>query len=151
MEAVFQYEIPVLHPVIVHFPPALMLAAAVAGLGWVVRGTAFWRKCLTFLLVLAAVGTAFAYVTGEAMYERSAGVPIIEELVHLHQQMGLYALIAVGAALAGTVGCSVGEAQGLFAVPWWLRLLVGGAVLLAAALVLWTAHVGGTMTWGVMA
>ena len=149
MEAVFQYEIPVLHPIAVHFPPALLLAAALAAMAWVIRGTGFWRRCLLYLLCLGGAGTAFAYFTGDAMYDRSAGVPIVEELVGLHQQMALYALFVNLIVLAATAGSAAWFGRRGQPVPVIVRIIVGAAALLGAFLVLWTAHIGGTMTWGI--
>ena len=149
MEAVFQYEIPVLHPIAVHFPPALLFAAALAGVAWAVRGTVFWQRCMLYLLSLGGAGTAFAYFTGDAMYDRSVGVPIVEELVELHEQVALYALLVNFVALAATAGSVVRFVRRGQPVPVAVRIIVSAVALLGAFLVLWTAHIGGTMTWGV--
>lgn len=153
MDAVFDYRIPVLHPLAVHFPLTLLLAAAIAALVWMFRGTPFWRHCTAFLLVLNVPAALFAYFTGEAMEERSEGVPIVDELVDLHEDMALYTLIASGLALAAlTVVWIYSARKGTSNLdPIGGRVAVGLLILAAAALVAWTAHIGATMTWGAAA
>ena len=153
MDAVFDYRIPVLHPLAVHFPLALLLAAALAALIWMFRGTFFWRNCTAFLVFLNIPATIFAYLTGDTMEERSEGVPIVDDLVDLHEQMGLYTLIASALACAALGALMIhqrvnpaGEKD-----PIAGRVGVALIILTAAALVAWTAHIGATMTWGTAA
>lgn len=151
MEAVFDYRIPVLHPLAVHFPLTLLLASAIAALVWMFRGTPFWRHCSAFLIFLSVPGALFAYLTGEKMAERSDGVPIVDELVDLHEQMALYTLIASSVAAAALIIMLVmSHRRGTSERdPIGSRVAVGLLIIIAAALVAWTAHIGATMTWGV--
>lgn len=86
------------------------------------------------------------------MREQSEGVPIVEDLVDLHEQMGLYTLIA---SLVATAAMTIAEAAAQRSKtdldPILLRTALACLVFVAAALVAWTAHVGATMTWGVVA
>ena len=154
MDAVFNYEIPALHPLAVHFPLALILASALTALVWSYRGSAFWRQSTLLLMVLGSAGAAFAYFTGDTMREQSEGVPIIEELVDLHEDMGLYTFIASMVATAALAGLSLARRRAgtddAERDPILLRIAIACLVLMAAALVAWTAHVGATMTWGVV-
>ena len=153
MEAVFDYRIPVWHPLAVHFPLTLLLVAALAALIWMFRGTHFWRSCTAFLVILSIPATVFAYLTGDAMEEQSEGVPIVDDLVDLHEQMGLYTLIAAALACAALIALIIhqrGNAKGA-KDPIAGRVGVGLIILTAAALVAWTAHIGATMTWGTAA
>lgn len=151
MEAVFDYRIPVLHPLAVHFPLTLLLVAAIAALIWMFRGTPFWRQCTAFLVFLSVPTALVAYLTGDVMAEQSEGVPIVDELVDLHEQMGLYTLIAsIVAAVALGVMIALSYYRGTSKRdPIGSRVAVGLLILIAAALVAWTAHIGATMTWGV--
>jgi uncharacterized membrane protein len=151
METVFQYKIPVLHPLAVHFPVSLLLLAGVPALAWLVRGTVFWRQCTLFVLASGVAGALVAYFTGEAMEEQSEGVPIVDELVGLHEDMALYTVIVACLALAGFAWAALrsrripdGQPE-----PLWMRLTLALAVFAAAVLVAWTAHIGSTMVWGV--
>lgn len=153
MDAVFDYRIPVLHPLAVHFPLSLLLVSALAALVWMFRGTSFWRQCTAFLILLSVPTALVAYLTGDVMEERSEGVPIVDELVDLHEKMALYTLIAAGvAALAMSVMLAMSYRRGqLVRDPIVARVGVGLLIMLAAALVAWTAHIGATMTWGTSA
>ena len=154
METVFQYEIPVYHPLAVHFPVALILVAALAMAVWAARGTAFWRQCALGLYGLGLAGGIVAYKTGEVIRAHTEGTPIVEELVGLHEDAAFYTLLLTGALLLALAGLSLWQARRLplehrRPVPWWARLLLALAALAAAVLVAWTAHIGGTMVWGV--
>ncbi len=154
METVFQYEIPVWHPLAVHFPLALILAAAAAAVVWSFRGTSFWRRCALLLFTLGMAGGIAAYKTGEAMEEQAEGTPIVEELVELHEDMALYALIATGVTLVALAGVSVWlerrtTLERNLKDPLAARLVLAVAAVIAAALVAWTGHIGATMVWGV--
>jgi uncharacterized membrane protein len=157
METVFEYRIPVLHPLVVHFPLALLLASALAAVVWMFRGTAFWRRCLLFVLSLGTAGALLAYFTGDAMEEQSEGVPLVDALGELHEQMGLFTLLAALAACAGVAVFSFRQERQhsrhwrsqVPRDPILYRLVLGLVVCIAAALVAWTAHIGGTMVWGV--
>ncbi len=156
MDAVFRYHIPELHPLAVHFPIALLLAAALAALIWMVWGAPFWRRVTCLLATAGAAGALFAWFTGDAMAEQAAGVPIVDELVDLHERMALYALIAAllaSATLGLLTWAASASRRGRFAdsapdrLPY--RLAAGLLALLAAALTAWAGHIGATMTWGV--
>ncbi len=157
MDAVFRYHIPELHPLAVHFPIALLLAAALAALVWMGWGAPFWRRVTCLLASAGAAGALFAWFTGDAMEEQAEGVPIVEELVDLHEQMALYTLIAalLASATLGSLTWLAARAsrRGRFAdrkpdrLPY--RLAAGLLVLLSAALAAWAGHIGATMTWGV--
>ncbi len=156
METVFQYEIPVLHPLAVHFPIALILVAALATVVWVFRGTAFWRRCALLLFSLGLAGGIFAYKTGEAIEEHTEGTPIVEELVDMHEDTAFYALLVTGAVLAALAGLSFWRERRITLErkpndPLAARILLALAALAAALLIAWTAHIGGTMVWGVAA
>ncbi|MBT8399348.1 MAG: hypothetical protein KJO98_02630 [Rhodothermia bacterium] len=150
MDQVLQYEIPVLHPIAVHFPIALLVGAAIVAAVWLVRGTGFWRNSLAIISVMGALGAAFAYFTGEAMEEASEGNPIVEEIGEFHETLGLITLIVT---LVATIGVGVvawtGSRRGMQTDPMVVRLIVFALVAAAAVLVLITGHAGGVMVWGV--
>ena len=154
METVFQYDIPVLHPLMVHFPVALILVGALAAGVWSVRGTAPWRHGTLLLMALGLAGGIAAYQTGETIEEYTEGTPIVEELVEMHEEAAWYALWVTGLATAALAGLSLWRArrpppEDRPTDPLPVRLLVALAVLASALLIAWTAHIGGTMVWGV--
>lgn len=154
MENVLDYTIPYWHPLAVHFPLALILAGGLAATVWCVRGTTFWRRCTLFLMSLGMGGALFAYFTGEALEEAVEGTPVVDELVSLHEDMALWTLIATGIAVVGMVGISIWLERRTTLErdppdPLWVRIVFTALVGIAAALVAWTSHIGGTMVWGV--
>lgn len=151
METVFQYQIPALHPLAVHFPVGLLVAALPVSLLWLVGGDRLWRRVATVLLLLGGAGAAFAYLTGEAMHEMSEEVPIVEELVELHEDLALATLIAAIVIVLAALAVEI-RRRSLprdSADPIVLRFVGFVCVLVVSALVLFTGHVGGVMVWGV--
>lgn len=154
MESVLQYKIPVLHPLAVHFPIALLLVGAAAALLWMIWGHTFWQRMALMLHALGFAGSLFAYFTGEAMEEQAEGVPMVDELVGLHEQMALYTVIMAGVttlAFIGTVLYTLWRrpATDRTPEPFWIRLALALLAIGTTLLVAWTSHIGSTMVWGV--
>ena len=151
METVLQYEIPVLHPLAVHFPIALLVAAAGFAILWMATAQALWRRIAAVLLVAGTLGAAFAYFTGEEMKDLSADVPIVEDLVGIHEDLALVTLLAslLLSIIVGVIEIrrpgTASEARD--SVP--VRAIVLLGFVIVALLVLITGHIGGIMVWGV--
>jgi uncharacterized membrane protein len=140
-----------LHPLIIHFPVAVLLVAPVL----VVLG-AVWKKhafgLLMAALVLMVLGTAAAYVaveTGEAAAELADRSPEINPVLHHHQQLaertrlvftGLTVLFAAIVLVPAFLKKEVKRPLALAVVAAFLVLYAGGALLLAN-----TAHNGGRL------
>jgi uncharacterized membrane protein len=153
LDAVFQYDISVWHPLVVHFPIALILVGALALVVWSLRGTSFWRQCALWLLSLGWVVGIVAYQTGEVIEEHTEGTPIVEELVAFHEDAAFYALLVTGAVVLALAALSVWLERRITLErnppePLVARIVLALAALVAAALIAWTAHIGGTMVWG---
>lgn len=140
-----------LHPLIIHFPVALLLVAPV----FVVLG-ALWKKhgrgVLIAALILMALGTASAYVaveTGEAAADLVDRSPAIKPVLHHHQQLadrtrlvftGLTAAFALLLFVPALVKREPKRPVALALYAGFLLLYAAGAVLLAD-----TAHNGGRL------
>ena len=142
------YSIPVWHPIAVHVPVVLLPLAAVFALLWVTSAGRQWFAPMAIVLALAVAGTAFAYWTGDAVYQQSEGVPVVEDLVGIHRQLGRIVLIASVLSFALTVLSMPQIAAIAPAARRRLRLLVLLVVIVAAGLSLVTGHIGGIMVWG---
>jgi uncharacterized membrane protein len=151
MDQVLRYGIPELHPVIVHFPIVCGVLALVFCLLWLLRDRTGLLVTTLFLQTLALLGAIAAYLSGQEMQEQSEGVPIVDELVHIHEEAAIVAIWLMVAALA--VMClALVLSRADTSRPGtraWLRWVVAAVTLLGVAAVAWTAHVGGIMTWGV--
>jgi uncharacterized membrane protein len=145
-------EIPYWHPLVVHFPIALVVFGAAAALVYAALGRAFWRGVALLAFVGGALGAWAANVTGETIYEAVEGTPVVEALVERHETYGEWALwlsVAAALVLGGAAWARRAESADPDPLPW--RLVAVALALAAAVLVVLAGHLGGTMVWGVAA
>jgi uncharacterized membrane protein len=127
-----------LHPLVVHFPIALVIVAAASEAGWIVTSDRRWRSLAVFNVRVAAV---FAVAAAAAGW-RLASAPGIEptSLLEWHRWLGASAALSTSVVAAVTVRDEAGSQARL----WIYRIaLFGGALLVAAA-----GHSGGLLVWG---
>ena len=148
-----QYDIPYLHPLAVHFPLVLLLLGAAAGALYAALGRAVWRQAALVLFALGAVGALVAHRTGVTMSYDVEGSPVVDDLIGTHQRTAGYtAWTAALAALAyGGLTAALRRRPAAATEPLGGRLGALVPALAAAALVAYTAHLGGVMVWGVPA
>lgn len=145
-------EIPYWHPVVVHFPIALVVFGAAAALVYAALGRAFWRGVALLAFVAGTLGAWAANVTGETIYEAVEGTPVVEALVDRHETYGEWALwMSAAAALVLGGAAWTQRAKGGEPDPLGWRLVAVALALAAAVLVVLAGHLGGTMVWGVSA
>ncbi len=144
------------HPLVVHFPIALLLVAPLfvllSLLPKVGRGFA-WAGLLLLLL-----GTAGAYVAveaGEAAAELAIRTPEINEVIDRHQELAettrllftivtaAYVLVLLGPALLKKSGLLKKDLPRV--VPVAARLIVVAALLLCGMVLANTGHLGGRL------
>ena len=127
-----------LHPVLVHFPIGLVLAAAAAELIASHTGRPAWRTIAVANVRAGAAMGALTVVAGWAL----ASAPFIEpdRLLTWHGWTGAAAAAgAIGAALASTwPGVPSGRSECVYRAA-----LFGAAALVAIA-----GHLGGMLVWG---
>lgn len=132
----------ILHPMVVHFPIALLVTGLAFELVGFLRKEERWRQFAGYLLLLGwlglllAVGTGF--ITGEAGETGEGGENV---LVESHQRWGYAAVAAFGLLLllrrAPAGALTPARAAGL--------LLVGAVAL---GTLVGTGHTGGTIVYG---
>ncbi len=146
-------EIPYWHPLVAHFPIALLIFGAGMAAAYAVVGRAFWRGVTLLAFAAGTLGAWAAVWTGETIYEGVEGTPIVEELVESHEEFGEWALwlgVATSLVLVGVVLWRRLTQPGAAAAdPVAVRLVVLVLALTAAVLVARAGHLGGTMVWGV--
>ncbi|MFT4542105.1 MAG: putative membrane protein/mono/diheme cytochrome c family protein [Planctomycetota bacterium] len=117
------------HPLLVHFPIALLSLAPLVELLSILLGTSRLKDVASFCLIVGAITAVKAAVLGWFLsYEVSQKGDL-----DLHRWLGV-----------GTAGLAVLLAIAVFRKPGW-RL--PGMVLLAL-LVAFTGHIGGELSWG---
>lgn len=162
MDLLLDYEIPFLHPLVVHFPVVLILLGAGAAALYAVLGRGAWRRAALVLFALGALSAWAAAETGPPLADALRGDPVVDRVVETHAAAaeGALATSAFAAALFALLsalalrrrppaGEEGGEAPRPRREPLWgrfLGLVLGAA---AAAFVAWTAYLGGLMVWGV--
>lgn len=144
------YEIPLLHPLVVHFPIVLILVGAVAVVTWAVRDSVFWHHVATLAFGVGAASAFLAYLTGEDARHASEDVPIVEDVVELHEDLAIITLFAAAITLVALLIANLWRHESpdrshVAAVRWTIAALA----VTAGVLVAWTAHLGGIMVWGV--
>jgi uncharacterized membrane protein len=127
-----------LHPLLVHFPIGLILAAAAAELVAMHTGRADWR---TVAAANVRAGAAMGALTAVAGW-RLASTPFVEpsRLLAWHGWMGAASAVGAIAAAALSIGAH-DRTRGR-------RIAYRAALFGAAALVAVAGHLGGTLVWG---
>ena len=130
------------HVLLVHFPIALGLAAAVADLLWVITRRMLFRQAAVYCLAGALIAAPFVVTTGWLRLNKMHLPPDMADVAEDHEHAGFATLgIVIGAAVARGVWRRTQN-------KWVLRLY---GVLMAALVVSVsiTAHLGGKITFGV--
>ncbi len=127
-----------LHPVLVHFPIALILAAAAAELIAIHTRRAAWRAIAVANVRAGAAMGAFTAIAGWGL----ASAPFVEptRLLAWHRWTGIAgAAVAISAALLSPRS----QVESPRSVLAYQAALFGGAAIVAIA-----GHLGGTLVWG---
>ena len=126
------------HPLLVHFPIALVLAAAGAELGASLTRRASWRTVAVVNLRAGAAMTVLTMIAGLVL--ATASFVEATPSLTLHKWTGLIAaVVTVAAALASRRA----ELEAPSSV-----MVYRSALFAAAALVALAAHLGAALVWG---
>jgi uncharacterized membrane protein len=127
-----------LHPLLIHFPIALVIAAALAEAAALVTADADWR---TVAVGNVRVGAVFALVATIAGW-RLALAPEMEvsPLLEWHRWLGT---VAAGAAIAAALATAAVHRRSALGMGIYRVALFAAGMLVAL-----TGHVGGLLVWG---
>jgi uncharacterized membrane protein len=100
MSPLLDYEIPFLHPLLVHFPIVLILLGAGAAALYGVLGRGAWRRTALVLFTLGAVSAWAAVETGPPLADALRGDPVVDRIVGTHAAAAEGALAASAFAAA---------------------------------------------------
>lgn len=130
-----------LHPLLLHFPIALLMAAAFAeALAWL-WGSPFMVGAARFCLVLGAAGALFAATSGWAAAAFSHHPLESAAFLERHRWLGTSTAILSWVAFALS---EIARRRGSPGLVLTYRLALGAT----AALVGWTGYVGGILVYG---
>jgi uncharacterized membrane protein len=126
------------HPVIVHFPIALVMVAAWAEGVALATHDSRWRAVA---VINVRAGALFAFAAAIAGWRLAATLSLDSSLLmQWHQWLGVAATVLTAAAAVATFRTGVGSLRGL----WIYRTALASAAVAVAA----TGHVGGLLVWG---
>ena len=126
------------HPVIVHFPIALVMVAAWAEGVALATHDSRWRAVA---VINVRAGALFAFAAAIAGWRLAATLSLDSSLLmQWHRWLGVAATVLTAAAAVATFRTGVGSLRGL----WIYRIALASAAVAVAA----TGHVGGLLVWG---
>lgn len=127
-----------LHPLLLHFPIALVIVAAFAELVATRTKQRTWHTVAVANVRMAAISAMTAALTGWML----ASTSVVDDVRSLqwHQWVGTAAAVATIAAALTTATINEHSANG----RWLYRISLWGA----AALVAVTGHLGARLVWG---
>jgi uncharacterized membrane protein len=127
-----------LHPLLLHFPIGLVLAAAAAELLAVLTRQAGWRAAAVVNVRAGAVMAALTAIAGWGL----ATAPFVESSRRLewHRWLGVWGTVA---AIGAAMGSARLDARSPRSVSFYQA-----ALFVAAALIGIAGHLGGTLVWG---
>ena len=128
-----------LHPLLIHFPIALVIAAGLAECAAIVTANEDWR---TMAVGNVRAGAVFALLATIAGW-RLALMPEMEVslLLEWHRWLGI---IGAGSLIAAALATGAVRRWSVRAVRIY-RIALAASVLLVAV----TGHIGGVLVWGV--
>jgi len=84
-----------LHPMVVHFPIALLIVGFLFELIYLITRNEFYSKAGFYLLVLGALGTFAAFLSGNLAEERIMETEALERVLETHEEAGKVTLFLV--------------------------------------------------------
>jgi uncharacterized membrane protein len=136
------FDLTQLHPMIIHFPIALLIVGFLAELIGVIAKKEFYSKAGFYLLLLGTVGVVAAYISGDFAGEGLAEGGALKAALEIHEDAALLALWMAVATSVVRVGL-VAVKRYTGALRWIPVMLFFLSVLAIAR----TGHYGGQLVY----
>ncbi|OGG51708.1 MAG: hypothetical protein A3F84_23450 [Candidatus Handelsmanbacteria bacterium RIFCSPLOWO2_12_FULL_64_10] len=131
-----------IHPLIVHFPIALLLTSVLADLLALLRLRTVFKDVALFLLILGVIGAVAAGVSGERAAEAVAHLPDLREAVEQHEDFATGTIWLFIALLLSRLYMVIkGRFVSIFRAAYFIVSLAAGGLLMA------TAYSGGNLVY----
>lgn len=131
-----------IHPMVVHFPIALLIIGFLADAIGVIFKKDFFSKAGFYLLILGTIGVIAAYITGENAGEKVEEIAAVEQAFEAHEEAAKTTLIlALITAVVRIIFVSLKKYSGAFK---WLTLVL---FLFTVISIFNTGHKGGTLVY----
>ena len=136
-------EIGKLHVLLVHFPIALALSAALADFLFVVTRKDYFRICGLYCLVLAAIAIIPTAFTGDQLLdmEQSKLTPEYLSIAHTHRNLAVISVVLV-------ITAAIIRIAGKNHLKKWLLAAYTVLIILIFGFISATGHFGGMLTHG---
>lgn len=136
------FDITFIHPMVVHFPIALLIIGFLADAIGVIFKKDFFSKAGFYLLILGTIGVIAAYITGENAGEKVEEIAAVEQAFEVHEEAAKTTLIlALITAVVRIIFVSLKKYSGAFK---WLTLVL---FLFTVISIFNTGHKGGTLVY----
>ncbi len=130
-----------LHPLVIHFPIALLLVGAAGEIVRLRRDSEFLARFIAWVVLLGAGATLFAASTGWFFAYQIHRPPELRPFLAWHRWLGLLAVVV---ALLAARAAHLWTDTPLKRKRWLRRILIWSS----AGLVATTAHLGALLVWG---
>jgi uncharacterized membrane protein len=131
-----------LHPLIVHFPIALLLTSVLADLLALLRPRTIFKDVALFLLILGVIGAVAAGVSGERAAEAVTHLPDLRQAVEQHENLATGTIwLFIALLLSRLYMVTKGRFVSIFRTAHFIVSLVAGGLLMA------TAYSGGSLVY----
>ncbi len=128
------------HPLTVHFPIALLLAALLVETLALILKKSAWHRVSLWNLALGTLGAAVAVLTGRQAAATAKHSFEIHQIMSLHERLG-YVVLALAVAI---VGWRLLKRDALSRRGQWMTW---GLLGLACGILAFNAHLGGRMVY----
>jgi len=130
-----------LHPLVIHFPIALLIVGAAGEVVRIWRDDSSVARFSAWIVLLGALSALLAAATGWLFAYQIHRPPELRPILYWHRWLGVSSV--------GTAFLAAWAAHQWAVTPWprrrWLRR---GAIWAAALLAAGTAHLGAALVWG---
>lgn len=132
------------HLLINHLPVIGSFFGALVLLYGILTGSVHTRNAAYFILIIAAIGGAVAFLTGEGAEHVAEKLPgVTKELIHDHEEMGEKAIIAIAVlGIISLVGLFMNRRPRGSKGFGWLAFVIA---LFTLGIVAYTAYLGGSI------
>ncbi len=131
-----------IHPMIVHFPIALILVGFLFEVFGMLSKKEFYSKSAFLLLLLGAAGVIAAYITGNRAGDGLSEVGSLKQALESHEDSALVTVVLIGAVAAARI-VMVATKRFSGALRWSAVALYFVGVLS----IIRTGHLGGTLVY----
>ncbi len=129
------------HPLIVHFPIALLTASVAVDLIALIKHQVQWHRFAYALLVAGLLSSSAAVITGTEAALPYRSKPEVADLIQQHEDFGSIVFIVFMATALGRLPLFL-QRSGGWPLVMWIVVAVGGCVLLW-----WTSYYGGELVF----